>query len=365
MSTIETSSILIVDDEAGVCDVLDRWLSREGHECAVAMSGESALERLEGDEFDVMLLDINMPKMSGIDVLAHAKQAQPDMSIVMVSGAPDDDAAQTCMALGAHSFILKPFNHREVMFNLAGALSARDRSRQQLDERDRLEKEVRSRDEAVHQREEEIALRLVAAAEYRDEESPGHIRRIGMYAEALARALGWSQQEADTIRVAAPMHDIGKIGIPDGILMKNGRLTPAEFDVVKQHCEIGARMVRGSSIVFLNMAEEIALSHHEKWDGSGYPQGLVGDEIPLAAHMVAIADVYDSLTCARAYRAPFSEPEALNTLRNGRGTHFDPEIFDAFMDVLPAFRHIKQQIGDLPTNPAAGWGLRASYRPQD
>jgi len=303
--------------------------------------------------------------MSGIDVLAHAKQRQPDMSIVMVSGAPDDAAAQTCMALGAHSFILKPFNHREVMFNLAGALSARDRSREQLDERARLQKEVRSRDEAVHMREEEIALRLVAAAEYRDEESPGHIRRIGMYAEALARALGWSQQEADTIRVAAPMHDIGKIGIPDGILMKNGRLTPAEFEVVKQHCEIGAGMMRGSSIVFLNMAEEIALSHHEKWDGSGYPQGLVGDEIPLAAHMVAIADVYDSLTCARAYRAPFSEPDALNILRDGRGTHFDPEIFDVFMDVLPAFRHIKQQIADVPTAPAAGRGLRASYRPQD
>lgn len=364
MSTTETSSILIVDDETGVCDVLERWLSREGHDCEVAFSGKSALERLDQGTFDVMLLDITLPEMSGLDVLAHARQAQPDMSVVMVSGAADDEAARTCMALGAHSFILKPFNHRQVMFNLAGALQARDRTRQQVDERQRLEDDLHSRDEAVHLREEEIALRLVAAAEYRDEESPGHIRRIGMYAEALARALGRSQQEADTIRVAAPMHDIGKIGIPDGILMKSGRLTPAEFDVVKQHCEIGASMLRGSSITFLQVAEEIALAHHEKWDGSGYPRGLVGDEIPLEARVVAIADVYDSLMCARAYRPAFSEPKALDILGDGRGSHFDPEIFDVFMDVLPAFRHIRQQVADVPKDPAAGWGPRTGLQPR-
>jgi putative two-component system response regulator len=159
------------------------------------------------------------------------------------------------------------------------------------------------------------------------------------------------------------MHDIGKIGIPDGILLKGGRLTPEEFEVVKLHCEIGARMLRGSDIPLLNMAEQIALAHHEKWDGSGYPHGLAGDEIPLPAHMVAIADVFDSLTCARAYRLPFSEEEALDILSEGRGRHFSPDIFDIFMDVLPAFRHIKREISDDRAGSVENW-VRRDVVPQ-
>jgi putative two-component system response regulator len=236
-----------------------------------------------------------------------------------------------------------------VLLNVASALRERSRSLALLDERQRLEDEVRRRTEQIRRREEEIALRLVSAAEYRDEESAGHIRRIGMYAEVLARALGWSVEDIGDIRVAAPMHDIGKIGVPDGILLKSGRLTPEEFEVVKLHAEIGARMLQGSDITLLHMAEKIARSHHERWDGAGYPQGLVGEEIPMPARTVAIADVFDSLTCARVYRPAYEEKQALEILHKGRSEIFDPEVFDVFMDVLPAFRSIREQVKDERT----------------
>ena len=348
MSASTAAKILIVDDEEVICELLSRWLVDEGHHCDVAHRGTEALDRLQSAAYDLMLLDIEMPGMSGVEVLADAKRNHEDLAVIMVTGAGDTEAGQRCIDLGAHSYLLKPFDEREALLNVATALHERVRSLAASDHRLHLEEEVRRRTEELRRREEEIALRLVAAAEYRDEESAGHIRRMGMYAEALARALGWRLEKVDLIRVAAPMHDIGKIGVPDGILLKNGRLTPEEFAVVKQHTTIGARMLEGSDIPLLRVAEEIARSHHEKWDGSGYPQSLALEDIPLPARIVAIADVFDALTCTRAYRPAFDEDTALDMMRAARGTHFDPEIFDVFLDVLPAFRHIKEQITDEP-----------------
>lgn len=346
MSAGNAARILIVDDEKYICDLLRRWLTTEGHDCVIAGNGKQALEFLQQGTFDLMLLDIEMPGMSGVDVLADAKKKHESLVVVMVTGANDEDAGQRCIDLGAHSYILKPFDERQVLLNVATALHERARSLAEVDYRQQLEEEVRRRTEDLRHREEEIALRLVAAAEYRDEDSAGHIRRIGMFAEALARALGWNLGDVDLIRVAAPMHDIGKIGVPDGILLKSTRLTPEEFAVVKQHAAIGARMLEGSDIPLLRMAEQIALAHHEKWDGSGYPRSLAFEDIPLPARIVAVADVFDALTCVRAYRPAFEEDKALEMMHAGRGTHFDPEIFDVFIDVLPAFRHIKEQVTD-------------------
>ncbi len=348
MSGKDKARVLIVDDEELIVELLERWLSASGHDCKTANSGAEALEALDTGDFDLMLLDIVMPGMSGVDVLAKAKEQHEDLAVIMVTGTDDPVSGQRCIELGAHSYVMKPFDEPEVMLNVATALRERDRTRAEVDQRLYLEGEVRRRTEELRRREEEIALRLVAAAEYRDEESAGHIRRMGMYAEALARALGWKLDDVDLIRVAAPMHDIGKIGIPDGILLKNGRLTPEEFEVVKQHTGIGARMLEGSDIPLLRMAEQIARSHHEKWDGSGYPHSLALEDIPVPARIVAVADVFDALTCNRAYRPAFAEETALDMMHAGRATHFDPEIFDVFIDVLPAFRHIKEQITDEP-----------------
>ncbi len=346
MST--SAKILIVDDEEVIRELLSRWLTEDGHDCDSVDSGAAALERLESDSYDLMLLDIEMPGMSGVEVLAAAKESHETLAVIMATGSADPEAGQRCIDLGAHSYLLKPFDEREALLNVATALHERDRSLAEFDQRLYLEGEVRKRTEELRRREEEIALRLVAAAEYRDEESTGHIRRMGMYAEALARALGWHLDDVDLIRVAAPMHDIGKIGVPDGILLKGGRLTPEEFEVVKQHATIGASMLEGSDIPLLRMAEQIARSHHEKWDGSGYPRSLALEDIPVPARIVAVADVFDALTSVRAYRPAFDEETALDMMRTARGTHFDPEIFDVFIDVLPAFRHIKEQITDEP-----------------
>jgi putative two-component system response regulator len=346
MTVAANAKILIVDDEVYITDVLNRWLSPEGYDCETVRSGAAALARLKEADFDLALLDIDMPGMSGVDVLSEAKKGHPELVVIMVTGVDDRNTGRRCMDLGAHSYILKPFDEREVLLNVGAALHERGRTLAEHDRREALENEVRNRTEQIRRREEEVALRLVAAAEYRDEESGGHIRRMGMYAEALARALGWKLEEVDIIRVAAPMHDIGKIGVPDGILFKRDRLTPEEFEVVKKHTEIGAKMLSGSDIPLLQMAERIALAHHERWDGTGYPGGLARTDIPLPARLVAIADVFDSLTCVRSYRPAYSEEDALEMLNASRGSHFDPEVFDAFLDVLPAFRHIREHVSD-------------------
>ncbi len=203
-----------------------------------------------------------------------------------------------------------------------------------------LEEEVRKRTAQIQDREEEVALRLVSAAEFRDDETGAHIRRMGAYSAVLAKKLGWSSGEIDNIRIAAPMHDIGKIGIPDSVLLKPGRLTDEEYDVMKQHAEIGGKMLAGSKTRMINMAHDIALYHHEKWDGSGYPSGLPGDEIPLSARVVAVADVYDALVHKRVYKPPLSEVETLGIMKKTKGHHFDPNLIDIFLDSLEDFRKI-------------------------
>lgn len=338
--------VLVVDDDPDVREVLCRWLSDEGYRSGAAADGEEALDALAGGDHELVLLDINLPDISGLEVLARAKAQSNDLAVIMISGVDDRAMGLRCIHLGAHSYVLKPFEREEVIINVDGALQARRRGLESKTYQERLEREVRERTEEVRRREEEIALRLVAAAEYRDEETSGHVRRIGMFAEILARALGWDPQKIEDIRVAATMHDIGKIGVPDGILLKPGKLTPEEYEVVKLHTEIGARMLAGSRAPLLQMAEGIAQSHHEKWDGSGYPEGLAGEKIPQAARIVAIADVFDSLTHDRIHRPAFAEEKALDVMHEGKAEHFDPQILDIFFESLPAFRRVQQQVAD-------------------
>jgi response regulator RpfG family c-di-GMP phosphodiesterase len=209
-----------------------------------------------------------------------------------------------------------------------------------------LEREVMRRTAAVRQREEEIAIRLLAAAGMRDEETGGHVRRIGLYSAALGRALGWDAVRTADIRVAAPMHDIGKIGIPDRILQKPGKLTPEEFRVMQQHTVIGANMLGESTIPVLRMGGAIAHCHHEKWDGSGYPRGLRGEQIPIEARIVAIVDVYDAMINRRVYKEPIPEAEVLATMAEAAGKHFDPQLLDLFMQILPEIRSILASVAD-------------------
>ncbi len=214
-------------------------------------------------------------------------------------------------------------------------------SREVLLTKEFLEAEVARRTKSIRDREEEIALRLVVASDYRDEETGAHIRRIGLYAEQLSIALDWTLKKAYDLRIAASMHDVGKIGIPDAILLKPGKLNASEMAIMKSHTEIGARMLAGSDISLLRMARDIALHHHEHWDGHGYPDGLQGEDIPESARITTVCDVYDALIQDRAYRKALPEHEALSIMREERGKLFDPRIFDKFLELLPTFRRIR------------------------
>lgn len=211
---------------------------------------------------------------------------------------------------------------------------------------EKLELEVHRRTLQIRHREEEIAIKLIAASGKRDEETGAHIRRIGLYAAEMAKELGWSQSLIDDIKLAAPMHDIGKIGIPDNILQKPGRLTEAEFEIMKGHASIGGEMLAGSNIQMLDLASNIASGHHEKWDGSGYPDGLKGEAIPESARIVAIVDVYDALVHKRVYKKAFPEAEALAIMDDMASYHFDPSLYRVFLSIIDKIRDIKQQNKD-------------------
>jgi len=211
---------------------------------------------------------------------------------------------------------------------------------------EKLELEVHRRTQQIREREEEIAIKLIAAAGKRDEETGAHIRRIGLYSAEMAKELSWPQLLIDDIKLAAPMHDIGKIGIPDNILQKPGRLTEAEFEIMKGHASIGGDMLAGSDIPMLNLASVIANGHHEKWDGTGYPNGLKAEEIPEAARIVAIVDVYDALVHKRVYKAAFPEAEALAIMDEMAINHLDPSLYRLFISIIDKIREIKDQNQD-------------------
>lgn len=223
-------------------------------------------------------------------------------------------------------------------------LSRLQQVRNSLLTQEMLESEVKRRTLEIRKREEELAIKLVSLTSLRDEETGAHIRRIGLYAAVMAKALGWNMEDIDTIRVAAPMHDIGKIGIPDRILRKSGVLNDEEFNVMKKHTEIGANMLRGTKIPVLNLAADIALNHHERWDGTGYPQGLIGEAIPISARITTIVDIYDALVHERVYKQAMPEEEALNLMREMGGRHLDPHLLKIFLSLLPAMRRIRLEV---------------------
>jgi putative two-component system response regulator len=247
-------------------------------------------------------------------------------------------------------------NHRGDAFLVIEHLAERYRqqstvlqvAREHLLNEDALEREVRRRSAAIRHREEEIAIRLLSVASVRDGETAGHVRRIGLYAAAVAEALGWGISRAEDMKIAAPMHDIGKIGIPDAILRKPGRLTDDEYRIMQRHTVIGAEMLAGSDIPLLNMGREIALCHHEKWNGTGYPSGLKGEDIPVAARIVTIVDVYDAMLSRRVYKDPIAESDVLEAMARAAGQDFDPSLFEIFTLVLPRIRQIRGAIADDP-----------------
>jgi len=341
-----TEKILVVDDEPLISDIIAKALETEGYSCDISHSAEEALERLEQGSYSLIVSDIMMPGKSGIELLTTVKSLYENIAVIMVTAVDDRKTALKALQLGAYGYVIKPFDLNEIILSAVNALERRRLAMQSKQYENQLENEVKRRTAQIFLREEEICLRLTSACEYRDEETGSHIRRLGLYAAVLAEELGWTSQAVDEVRIAAPMHDIGKIGISDNILLKTGKLTDEEFETIKRHTEMGAKILTGSNISLLKMAKDIALNHHEKFDGSGYPNGLKGTEIPESARLVSVLDVYDALVHKRIYRTAVPEDEAIEMMSENVGTHFDPEIYEAFKKVLPALTQIRMQVKD-------------------
>lgn len=336
--------ILIVDDEPYIREILSRWLIDEGYDCEQAANAESAMATLSRVDIELMISDIRMPGRSGLELLDEAKARFPDLAVIMLTAVDDRETAMRTLEAGAFGYVIKPFDRNELLISVVNALERRRLSLMSSHYQHRLENDVRERTSQLRLREEEVALRLITAAEHRDAETGAHIRRIGLYSEIIALARGWDETAAEELRLAAPMHDVGKIGIPDNILLKPGSLTSREFSVIERHTTMGAAILAGSHIPMLRLARQIALTHHERWDGGGYPVGIADEEIPEEGRIVAVADVYDALVHTRIYRPAMSEQQALQIMKRARGRQFDPDIFDTFLDVLPQLRDVRQRL---------------------
>ena len=333
-------SILIVDDLAIVRLSLRHILTKSGYRCREAEDVAAALAVLDGDTIDLILCDIQMPGASGLDLVKAIKHRIPDTSVVMVSSLEEAETAIECLQRGAFGYVLKPYQPREILVQVNSALRRRMLEIAFRDREAQLAQKVREQTLEIRDSREEIALRLIAASEHRDNETGMHVRRIGLYAAELARLLGWDLQGVDTIRAAAPMHDIGKIGVPDAILQKPSTLTEEEWVTMKRHTTMGATILKGSTVPFIQMGARIAIGHHEKWDGSGYPKGLKGEAITLEARITALVDVYDAVSNRRHYKEPWPEERVVELIKKGSGVHFDPSLVDLFLANLDHFRAI-------------------------
>ena len=347
MST-QAVQVLVVDDDPVTRDLVSLWLGDEGLTCAAVEDAESAWEFFQQHDVPLVTLDLGLGGASGMDLLGRIRRCAVDTEIVVLTAGDDASTAIAALTQGAFAYLIKPVQPEELLLQVRRGLERRRWSRDRQEYMERLEQTVCQQTIETQLAQEEIIHRLTMASLYRDEETPAHIRRIGLFSEALALAAGWPLGRAEQLRLAAPMHDVGKIGIPDAVLRKPGRLTPAEFELMKTHTTIGARMLAGSRSDVLKVAELIAHSHHERWSGSGYPRGLAGTAIPEPARIVAITDVYDALTHDRIYRRALPENEVLKIMREGRVVHFDPRLLDCFLQALPDFRRIAAENPDQP-----------------
>ena len=328
--------ILIVDDEPVNVDLLRRLLERAGFSRIESTNdSRQALDLYVKFRPDLILLDLHMPHRDGLEVMDELNQIAEAsyLPILMLTGDDTPEAKREALSRGAKDFLNKPFHSDEVLLRIGTLLETRFLYLQIQSQNQILEAKVRDRTRELEAAQIEIIERLARAAEFRDDNTGQHTERVGQMAALLARQIGLSDTQVSLIRRAAPLHDVGKIGIPDSILMKLGKLTPEEFELVKTHTTIGARILSGSRFTILRLAEEIAYHHHERWDGSGYA-GIKGADIPLAGRIVAIADVFDALTQKRPYKAAWTVSEAIGEIDRQRGHQFDPALVDAFLRVI-------------------------------
>lgn len=336
---LKQSRILVVDDEPHVLLLLKKILEREGFSQVITTSHPEEVRRLYLEHRpDAVILDLKLPGKSGWEILEELRAVESEESwvpVLALTGDLGDDVRLRTLRMGARDFLQKPFTAQEAIVKVTNLLELRVVHRRNLEARNILVREV----EDAHL---EVVRRLTMAAEYRDDDTGNHINRISHYCVVLGQAMGMDQHTVDLLSHASAMHDVGKIGIPDHILLKPGKLTPEEWEIMKSHTEIGARLLSGSRHELLQMAEVIARTHHEKWDGSGYPRGLAGEAIPLLGRLVAVCDVFDALTSERPYKKAWPVEDAVAEIQRSSGKHFDPAVVQVFMQNLNRLLEIKR-----------------------
>jgi putative two-component system response regulator len=332
--------IVVVDDEPANARLVARMLASADYDRVDTFTRpRAALDALNGHRPDLLVLDLQMPDMDGVDLMQRVRESTDGplpVPVLILTSDGSREAKEKALRAGAQDFLVKPLSPLEVRLRVKNLLETRRLERALADRNERLDALVEERTAELEDARLETLEKLALAAEYRDDETGEHIRRVGRMSARLGRALGLDEDRIGVLREAAPLHDVGKIGIDDSILRKPGSLTEEEFDVMKTHTTIGAEILSGSRSRVLRGAETIARSHHENWDGSGYPDGLAGAEIPLEARIVAVADVFDSLTHERVYKGAIPVSEAEEKIRELDGTKFDPQVVRAFAIVRDA-----------------------------
>jgi putative two-component system response regulator len=347
--------ILIVDDDQRNRKLMVVQLESLGHEIHVAANGDEALDLIQDIDPDLVLLDVMMPGIDGYQVLEKIKgnRETMDLPVIMITALSDTQSRVKAYDLGADDFISKPPDRTEMMVRVRSLLKVKAYHDEMARYRDNLEHEVGRITEQLHLAYQNLKMasldtiyRLTQASEYKDEDTGAHIQRVSRLSQAIARRLSLPQKVQDSLLYAAPMHDVGKIGIPDEILLKPGVLNEDEWEVMKTHSLIGSQILSGSDSDILKMGEEIALTHHERWDGGGYPHHLAGEQIPITGRIVAVADVFDALTSRRPYRDPLPDEKATALVRDGADSQFDPRIVDAFISLGDEVAEIREMVED-------------------
>jgi putative two-component system response regulator len=346
---IRAAKILVVDDLELNIKLLETLLAEAGYSQVFStIDSRKVAEMYRDIRPDLVLLDLHMPYLNGFQVMEQLRALEQGsyIPVLVLTGLPDQATRLRALESGARDFLSKPFEHIEALTRIRNMIEVRLLHNSAREQNRILEEKVRERTQELRETQLEIIRRLGRAAEYRDNVTGMHVIRMSQYCARLAREIGWTAEECETLLYASPMHDIGKIGIPDRILLKEGKLNAEEWEIMKSHASIGAELLDGSSSPLMQMAMRIALTHHEKWDGTGYPRGLRGEDIPMVGRIVSLCDVFDALTSERPYKEAWPIEDVMDEILAQAGRHFDPSLVEVFNRILPDLLEIRNHYND-------------------